>query len=418
MRNGRRGAAALGPVRRPVGNEPTAAPEADRPVAEIGARIAAARQRRPLTGRELGALVGLTKDQVSKVENGVRRVRAGELPRFARALGVAMGELVGEPTPSRMAMAHRLATGAQEDSAATQQRALQLIEVEEVLARRTAVPAAAPSVAGMRVLEYARATFADRPRNKAEARRQGRRLAEQLRVELGLGGHEIGDLAGLIEREFGVDVALSPLGKNADGLCVHGDGVALIVASSDFSDGHVRFTLAHELGHHLLDDPRSVIDERTQDMLADDLVERRVHAFAANLLMPAAGVQATVAWTGGGQVTERAMVALMERFGVSWQALVGQLIDLKLVPFDDGPRLRGLKVADVVARHRDLVLSEVDTTERRVVRAPERLLHVAISAAQAEVLGTGPVAVLLERDDDDQLWDEIMEGAYAAMPAR
>ena len=33
-------------------------------------------------------------------------------------------------------------------------------------------------------------------------------------------------------------------------VCGHGEGVALIVVSSDFSDGHVRFTPANELGQH------------------------------------------------------------------------------------------------------------------------------------------------------------------------
>jgi hypothetical protein len=34
-------------------------------------------------------------------------------------------------------------------------------------------------------------------------------------------------------------------------LCIHSDGVALILASTDYTDGHVRCTVAHELGHHV-----------------------------------------------------------------------------------------------------------------------------------------------------------------------
>lgn len=411
MSEGRRGSSALGPV---SPSSPTAPSDGGADGVSVGARIAAARRRRPLTGSQLGELVGLSKDQVSKVEKGVRRVSARELPKFARALGVSMGELLGEPIRPRMAMAHRLAAGVEEEPAASRRRALQLLEVEDLLSRRTAVPAAVPGVAGARVLDFARTDFVDHPRTKAEARRQGRRLAERLRTELGLDGHEIGDLAGLVEREFGVDVALSPLGPDADGLCVHGDGVALIIASTDFSDGHVRFTLAHELGHHILDDPRSVIDERERDMFGEDLIERRVNAFAAHLLMPVDGVRATVAWTGDGVVGERVLVALMERFGVSYQALIGQLIELQLVPFEAGPQLRGVAVSGLVARHRDVAVSGAATNVRRAIRAPERLLRTAIRAAQDEVLGLSPVAVLLEREDDENLWGEVMEGEYRA----
>lgn len=379
---------------------------------ELGKRIKAARVSRKMRGEDLGAAIGLDKTQISKIERGVRRVNVRELPQLARALGVAIGELLGEPARPRMAMAHRLAAGVAEAPAATKQRALELLKVEDLLSRRIEVPAPSASAEGGRVTEFARATFDRRPRNKAEARRQGRELAERVRMELGLGAYEIGDLPGLIEREFGVDVAVSPLGADADGLCVQGDGVALIVASSDFSDGHVRFTLAHELGHHIVDDPRDVIDEQQPDMFGDDLAEFRVNAFAAHLLMPADGVRQTVAWIGGG-VNDRVLVALMSRFGVSLSALVGQLIELRLVPFEDGPRLRELSVGALQSRHRDLIPDQSLTTGRRNVRPPGRLIRTAIQAAQSQTLGLSPVATLLERDDDEELWDEVMDRQYA-----
>lgn len=426
MSEGLRGADALGAVAAPAAvtvalvtasglGAGTAVAAADSAV-ELGQRIKAARMRREMRGEELGAVLGLDKTQISKIEGGVRRVNVRELPQLARALGVAIGELLGEPARPRMAMAHRLAAGVAEAPAATRRRALQLIEVEDLLSRRTQVPSPSASAAGTRVTEFARATFNRRPRNKAEARRQGRELAVRVRTELRLGAYEIGDLPGLIEREFGVDVAVSPLGADADGLCVHGDGVAMIVASSDFSDGHVRFTLAHELGHHILDDSRDIIDEQQRDMFGDDLAERRVNAFAAHLLMPTDGVRQTVAWSGGG-VNDRVLVALMSRFGVSLSALVGQLIELRLVPFDDGPRLRELSVGALQARHRDLAPDQSLTIGRRNVRPPARLIRTAIQAAQAQTLGLSPVATLLQREDDEELWDEVMVRQYAVAVA-
>jgi hypothetical protein len=85
-------------------------------------------------------------------------------------------------------------------------------------------------------------------------------LAEEVRRALDLGTAEIGDLPGLIEMHFAADVALGPYGRGVTGLCVHSEGRALLLASTDFTSGHVRFTLAHELGHHLLSDPRDVIE--------------------------------------------------------------------------------------------------------------------------------------------------------------
>lgn len=406
-----RGLAALGQVADPTSENGVDA-------SALGERIAQARVRRALTGSALGDLVGLGKDQISKIENGRRRVSVRELPAIAEALGVTVGYLLGQPGRPRLAMAHRLAAGQGAESAQrARQRALQLLEAEDVLSRRMPPPPAMTSPAGSEARAFARAELAVKPRNKQEAQRQGRHLAERLRSALGLGSHEIGGLSGLIERNFGVDVAISPLGTEVDGLCLHSEDIALIVASSDYSDGHVRFTLAHELGHHLLNDPRDVIDESERDMFADDLCEKRVNSFAGHLLMPEKGIRETLAWLGVDQVNERVLVALMERFGVSLAALVYQLNVLKLITFDEGRRLRDCRVGDLVARHRDVAPTAAATTVRRAVRAPERLLGTAVRAAQAEQTGLSVVAALLEREDDETLWDQIMEGDSAGAAA-
>ncbi|MFF7594566.1 helix-turn-helix domain-containing protein [Streptomyces sp. NPDC007896] len=378
--------------------------------ADVGRRVGQARTRRGLTGDALGVLVGLGKDQISKIENGRRKIGVRELPKFAEVLGVSVAHLLGQPSRPTLAMAHRLAgdTSSDEDSNA-KRRALQLLEVEDVLTQRAAPPPALPTAAGQQVFDYARKELSQRPRNKAEAERQGRHLAEQMRLQLGLGSHELGDLPGLIERHFGVDVALSPLGTQTDGLCIHGDGVALIVASTDFSQGHVRFTLAHELGHHLLGDPRDVINEGERDMFADNLQERRVNAFAGHLLMPEEGIRETLKWLSAGRVTERSLVALMEQFGVSLAALVYQLCVMGLITYDQSKRLRSQRVTDLVTRHVSVAPTGAGITVRQTVRAPERLLSAAVDAARNQHVGLGVVATLLQREDDDALWDAVME---------
>ncbi|MHB9864399.1 helix-turn-helix domain-containing protein [Streptomyces sp. YIM S03343] len=396
---------ALGSLR-PVEPSPQAASPAD-----VGRRVGQARARRALTGEALGALVGLGKDQISKIENGRRKISVRELPMFAEVLGVTVAHLLGMPSRPTLAMAHRLAgeTGPEEDGGDAKRRAVQLLEVEDILAQRATPPSAVPTAAGQQVFDYARKELAQRPRNRAEAERQGRQLAGHTRISLGLGSHELGDLPGLIERHFGVDVALSPLGTRTDGLCVHGDGVALIVASTDFSQGHVRFTLAHELGHHLLGDPRDVIDEGERDMFADSLQERRVNAFAGHLLMPEEGIRETLQWLSAGRVVERALVALMEQFGVSLAALVHQLCGMGLITYDQSKSIRSRRVGDLVTRHASVAPTGAGIAVRRTVRAPERLLSAAVEAAREQRVGLGVVATLLQREDDDALWDAVME---------
>ncbi len=211
MDQGMRGLEALGPVMPPVRVQ-----EVD-PIA-LGARVLEARNRLGLTGAQLGVLVNLQKDQISKIENGRRRVSIRELPVLAGALGVSAAELLGQRMRPSLAMANRLVAGL--DSAAipaTRQRALQLLEAEDLLRRETEVRPLSMSAPGLRVRDFARSKLAARPRNKVEAQRQGRLLADEVRRQLDLGGSEIGDLPGLIEQNFGVDVACPRWGPKLTG---------------------------------------------------------------------------------------------------------------------------------------------------------------------------------------------------------
>ncbi|GAA3623667.1 XRE family transcriptional regulator [Kineosporia mesophila] len=408
------------------------APEASAETAEqdgsVGRRIAEARRRVHLTGAELGARVDLGRDQISKIETGKRRLGAREAPEIARALGVSVEWLLGQDESPRMALAHRLALGVagdevpREDLPATQRRALEILEIDRVLSSVVDVPRARLSAMGAQVLRSCRTDPGGRPRNKLEAQRQGRRLAEKVREELDLGSAEIRDLTALIESHFGVDVVLSRLGRTADGLCAHTTEQALIVASTDFPDGHVRFTLAHELGHHLVSDPREVITEGGEQMFSDDIAERRVNAFAAHLLLPEAGVRAALSGLGapageladGSVGAQRVLGNLMVRFGVSLQALLFQLADLHVLTFDEAVALKkSLRVRQITARHSTgtgmpLLGAPLADSVCEVVRPPQRLLEAALTAARSGRIGTRLIAALLERDDDEALFDEVM----------
>lgn len=386
---------------------------ADEHAAQVGARVAAARKQLGMTGTQLGELTGLRKDQISKIESGRRRLDVAELPRFADALGVTVRHLLGQTERPALAVAARLAVGAGPEASYTaRRRARQLFEIDDLLTQVAQMPAARPSAAGQLVAEQSRLRFGSLPSTKQAAQRQGRELAELTRRELDLGSDALGDLAGLIEQHFAVDVALSRLGTEVDGLCVHSGPAALILASSDFPEGHVRFTLAHELAHHILGDPREIIEEGEGDMFADTAAEWRANAFAGHFLVPERGVRSVLDWLGEtpGTVTERAAVALIEHFGVSLAALVYQLNVIGVLSYSAGQQLRGRGVATLLALHRDVAPTGAAAGVRRIRRSPERLTRLALSAAREQRLGLSVVASLLERDDDQRLWNEVMAG--------
>lgn len=405
MAEGKTGLAALRLTETPLESA-----ESEEYAAQVGARVSAARKQRHMSGTELGEIIGLRKDQISKIESGRRRLDIAELPRVASALGVTVRHLLGQTERPALAVAARLAGAPSGALRPARRRARQLLEIEDLLTQVTEMPSARASADGARVVEQARARFGTLPRSKLAAQQQGHELAELTRRELDLGSDALGDIAALIEQNFAVDVALSPLGTQADGLCVHCGTSGLILASSDFPDGHLRFTIAHELGHHLLNDPNEIIEESTHDMFADNARELRANAFAGHFLMPERGVRSVLEWLGEqpGRVGERSAVALMEHFGVSMAALVYQLNIIGTLSYDDGQRLRSRGVASLVSQHRDVAPSGAATTVGHIRRAPERLTRRALTAAREQRLGLSAVASLLERDDDERLWNEVM----------
>ncbi len=246
------------------------------------------------------------------------------------------------PERTKLACAARLAANAPEGALRNAyRRARQLVEIDDTLTEVAGLVAATPTTAAEALLAKGRALGRRSVSSKTTAKRQGRELAAASRADLELGVDALGNLPDLIESHFGVDVALSPLGTEADGLCVHGGGVNLILASSDFPAGHVRFTLAHELAHHLLDDTREVIGEDHAAMFEDNVVEQRANAFAAHFLMPEPGIKAMLRFRQETPpVSAASVVALMIHFQVSLAALVYQLNELGLLSFEEGQALR------------------------------------------------------------------------------
>ena len=114
-------------------DEAAAVPALD---AQVGKRVREARRRSGLDAMIVAEAVGLTRDKLSKIEHGRRRVAPRELPALARALNVSMASLLGTADGGRpaLALAHRVAAGA--DPAATsgaRARAVELLKAEDRL---------------------------------------------------------------------------------------------------------------------------------------------------------------------------------------------------------------------------------------------------------------------------------------------
>ncbi|MBY8828831.1 ImmA/IrrE family metallo-endopeptidase [Hephaestia mangrovi] len=97
-----------------------------------------------------------------------------------------------------------------------------------------------------------------------------------------------------------IKIELASLPDDLSGMSFVKDGVAAIVVNLSHHINRRRFTLAHELGHHLLHASylndnvhvdRLVLNRDKMSATGEDQKERDANAFAAELLMPLAEIK-------------------------------------------------------------------------------------------------------------------------------
>ena len=268
----------------------------------IGQRLKLARTAAGLSLRGLEERIGsrVTAQAIGKYERGESTPSTDVLTTLADALSVPVDYLIGEQgiTLEAVEFRKKKITGKREE-AQVEAKVLHLLEryleVEEFL-RLTSVNWDKPREAPYPVVN-----------DPAEADR----AANGLRSYWGLGLDPIPDLAELVE-EHGIKVLSIDLG-NIDGLMAHvrrpGKSIVpVLVGNCNDWGERQRFTMAHELGHLVLQVGASVNHEKA------------AYRFAGAFLMPAEALWDAIGkhrrFVGWGE-----LFALKQLFGVSVQAI-------------------------------------------------------------------------------------------------
>ena len=277
----------------------------------IGQRLKIARAAAGLSLRGLEAAIGnrVTAQAIGKYERGESMPGSGVLIALADALGVSVDYLVGDREMVLEAVDFRKKTVASKrEVAQVEAQVLRMLEgylmVEELLCL--------PSV------EWDKPRDAPFPvvNDVAEADRGARAL----RSHWGLGIDPIPDLVEILEGR-GVKVLSVTLAESIDGLTARvrrarGNAVPVIVVNGAHRGERQRFTIAHELGHMVLDVTGRKVDG-----------EKAAHRFAGAFLMPAEAL-----WSEVGKhrtsVGWDELFKLKQLFGVSVQALTYRCKDL------------------------------------------------------------------------------------------
>lgn len=272
---------------------------------QLGERIAAARSASGFTQSELAAAIDLDRTAVSKIETGDRKVDAVELSRIAERLGRPISWFLATPLPS--VISRRNARGV--EVAADIQLETLANDVEQLvdlgLLSLVALGPLGVTVDSVEAAETA---------------------AVEVRQHLQQPDGELVDLTRVAER-LGLLVFMQSLGKEVEGsyVALRTGGVALVGA--DAPSGRRRFTIAHELGHHVL------ADEYSSAWLASDHDdrERLINAFAIHLLVPRLAIDRCWPQLDGPEDPWNAAIHLAATYAVSWSALCAHLRNLRFI---------------------------------------------------------------------------------------
>ena len=279
---------------------------------QVGQRLADARIEAGLTQSQLGEAIGLDRTAVAKIEAGTRKVSAVELAHAATELGRPLDWFLLEAPPSVVSRRGAAAAGyAPRLDQAVEKAAA---DVEFLIEQGIVTPT-------MTVPELWL------PRDTVDADRAAVAVGKVV-------GRDTGPLLGLgeVAERLGVFCFALPLGSlSGDGAYVSLGDFGVTVVNGDTDPGRRRFTLAHEIGHHLFGDEYST-DISLHDVGSE--AERRINQFAVDLLLPVGPVKRQ--WEASTEETRERTIRLGVDYRVSWSALCSRLTNLGLI--DDGER--------------------------------------------------------------------------------
>lgn len=234
---------------------------------EVGTRVALARESNALTQTALASRAAMERTALAKVESGKRALSSLELARLATVLGRPIQWFVSESPPAVVSRRASL-DGPSDDLDVVVDTFAR--DVELLIELGSLSPAHQVGDIGI-------------PETLREVEDVARTARERT-------GEPDGPLTNLIAKveALGLYAASIDLpGHATEGayVALEGAGVAVINGAQDA--GRRRFTLAHELGHHVFAD-----EYATDWALAEsrDEREKRINVFAIHFLMPRASI--------------------------------------------------------------------------------------------------------------------------------
>ncbi len=294
----------------------------------MGGRIRRFREARGLRQEDLAKQLGVLPPTMSKIESGERQIKAAEIPTLYRVLGCTVHELFGEeesPSISGSSVHLRSTEGISPSDMAELQRIL------DRLGRQTKNLLSLEALLSVIPKRRFPRSF-DPPAGRHEERNvEAGERAWLLRTQLNLGDGAIPLFEHVLE-DHSVIMTRLRLPLAFSGLCVLYGERPVIVLNADEPRHRQSFSLAHELCHAMLDDLRSAIVTRRQDLDAwsashPNKKEHRANLFAGKFLMPLGAAKSFAAQNAFDLHSPSAgdIMRLAYHFGMSGAAVLNTL---------------------------------------------------------------------------------------------
>lgn len=360
------------------------------PANEIGERLRLAREAQKITQAEAAEAIKVARTTLVAMEKGERRTRMSELQHLAQLYKTSVNALIRkESVHVDLAPRFRKLITAQ-DTAADQAAALMAdlakaeVELENLLGIK-------------RTRDYP----PERPLLPGDVRAQAENDAMELRQRLGLGIAPIGDIVTLLEMELGVRVYVRRFDGRISGLFAYDEVLgACILLNANHPRDRRNQTAGHETGHFI--STRSQPEILHSEEEENSREERYAIAFGRAFLTPARAVKQKFleVTAASDRLSRRHVIILAHFFGVSREAIVRRLEELRLVKqgawdwfkANDG-------ITDEEARHVLGDLIPADTQKADADRPTTlRLNLLAGEAYKKGLLSEGQLARLLHLD--------------------
>jgi len=288
---------------------------------DLGERLRIAREGAGIKQAKAADSIEVARTTLVAIEQGQRRVRVSELQQLARLYGTSVNALLRQEAIQVDLVPRFRRLGGSSDTAVN--------SAAKLLADLAKAEVELENLLGVkRVRNYP----PERPILKGDVRAQAEQDAIELRQWLGLGMGPVTDIITLLELELGVRVYIRRLDSKISGLFAYDEALGpCILLNANHPRERRTQSAAHECGHF-------ISSRREPEVLhlnehENSREERYADAFGRAFLTPMRAVAQKFqeVTAGSDRLTRRHVIALAHLFGVSREALVRRLEELKLV---------------------------------------------------------------------------------------